>query len=358
MAKTEFRTADIKKFAALLSESRRIIVTCHLSPDGDALGSSLGLKNVLARLNPNASVTVVTPDEPTKTLSFLKGYDDIVAFSHYPGKVEKLIGEAALIVCMDFNELARTDLLASGLRKSRAVKIMVDHHLYPENFADLQFSYPGKSATCQLLFELLSEADLLEFVDADAADCILTGMMTDTGDFSYNIGDAGIYAIIGRLIELGADKVRLTRLLFNTFSESNLRIQGYALARKMEVFHEENAALIVLTRDELNDFGYCKGDTEGLVNKPLAIPGVLYSCYLREEKTYIKVSMRSLGDFPVNRLCSEYFGGGGHQNAAGGEFYGTMEECVECFKRILSENKKKYIDTSDILQKILAEENK
>ena len=176
------------------------------------------------------------------------------------------------------------------------------------------------------------------------------------GDFSYNVSDPEIYNVIARLIALGANKGWLTRLLFNTFSESNLRIQGFALAEKMEVFHEMHAALVTLSREDLNRFSYQKGDTEGLVNKPMAIPGILYSCYLRQETDYIKVSMRSLGDFPVNRICEEYFGGGGHLNAAGGEFYGTMDECVSLFKKILNDNYEKYIATSSILTSILKDE--
>lgn len=357
MTKMNFNRQDVLRLKQVLSDSRKIVITCHLSPDGDALGSSLGLKCILASLNPKATVNVVTPDEPTHTLSFLKDFKTITPLSRNEQKAARVIAQADLIVCLDFNQLSRTDLLAPYLRGARAVKVLIDHHLEPEDFADITFSYPEKCATCMLLYQLIEAAGLSEYIDASAADCLLAGMMTDTGDFSYNVCDPGIYAVVGNLIGLGADKGRLTRLLFNTFSESHLRIQGYALAEKMEVFKDSHAALIYLTRDELNRFGYKKGDTEGLVNRPLSIPGVLYSCYLRDETDYIKVSMRSLGKLPVNEICRDYFEGGGHLNAAGGEFKGSMNLCIDTFKKSLPETLSKYITGNKELEKILEDEN-
>lgn len=358
MDKPKFCNTDIRRLKVMLSDSRNIVITCHLSPDGDALGSSLGLKCLLRKLNPAARVAVVTPDEPTHTLSFLPGFKEVMPNTRYNDRVKNLLNKADLLICLDFNELSRTDLLAPSLRSCKAYKLHIDHHIAPEDFADLRFSYPDKSATCMLLFELIEEAGLVGFVDKECAECLLAGMMTDTGDFSYNIPDASIYIVIGKLISLGADKARLTRLLFQTFSETNLRIQGYALSQRMEVFYDAHAALVTLSRDELNRFDYKKGDTEGLVNKPLAIPGILYSCYLREETDYIKVSMRSLGDFPVNRICADHFGGGGHKNASGGEFYGTLEECADKFRSLLEVNKEMYINGNTDLAAILAEEKR
>lgn len=195
-----------------------------------------------------------------------------------------------------------------------------------------------------LLFQVLWQLRLYDKVSTDAATCILAGMMTDTGNFSYNANDPEIYEIIALLLKKGADRDHLSRLLFNVFSESNLRINGYAISKKMQVWKDDGASLITLTREELNRFHYSKGDTEGLVNKPLSIPGVIYSAFLREEERYIKVSMRSVGDFPCNEICEKYFNGGGHLNAAGGEFYGSMEQAVAVFKSIIPENKKLYIN--------------
>ena len=347
---------DYQRLTTLLRGSRRVVIACHLSPDGDALGSSLGLREVLLRINPAVDVRVVTPDEPTKSLSFLPGFDRLMPYTRYRGVVESTMKRADLFIALDFNAPSRTDLLAPVIEKATCTKILIDHHLDPADFTDLMFSYPESSSTCYLLFRLLEKCGLGSFITPQAADCFLTGMMTDTGNFSYNIADPEIFQAIGRLIEYGADKGRLDKLLFRTSTESSLRIQGYALADKMEVFKDYNAALVTLTRDELNRLGYVRGDTEGLVNKPLEIPGVLYSAFLREEETYIKVSMRSVGDFPVSTLCSEHFGGGGHLNAAGGEFGGTMEECVTLFKSLLEENKIRFIEPSTSLADILKDE--
>ncbi|MDE6396456.1 MAG: DHH family phosphoesterase, partial [Muribaculaceae bacterium] len=340
---------DFQRLTTLLRGSRRVVIACHLSPDGDALGSSLGLREILMRINPAADVRVITPDEPTKTLSFLPGFDRLMPYTRYKSVVESTMKRADLFIALDFNAPSRTDLLAPVIEKGRCTKVLIDHHLDPEDFVDISFSYPESSSTCYLLFRILEKCGLGRFMTPQAADCFLTGMMTDTGNFSYNIADPEIFPTIGRLIQYGADKARLDKLLFRTATESSLRIQGYALSDKMEVFRETNAALITLTREELNRFGYVRGDTEGLVNVPLEIPGILYSAFLREEESYIKVSMRSVGDFPVSALCADYFGGGGHLNAAGGEFKGSMEECVERFKSLLDRNKKEYIDPSPVL---------
>jgi len=286
----------------------------------------------------------------------MSGFNDIMVYTRNSTRVAGLISAADLIFCLDYNALSRIDLVAPLVAKSKAFKIQIDHHLNPEDFVDMSFSYPEKPATCMLLYEILCAAGFREEIDPEAATNLLAGMMTDTGDFSYNIKAPGIYSVIGELIEMGADKARLTRLLFNTFTETNLRIQGFALSERMEVFNDMHAALITLSRDDLNRWNYHKGDTEGLVNKPLSIPGILYTAYLREEERYIKVSMRSLGDFPVNELCSNYFGGGGHLNAAGGEFYGALDECAELFRSLMAQNKERYIDNNASLGRLLSEE--
>lgn len=332
----------IKSLAHLIDGSRRIVITTHMSPDGDAMGSSLAMARVLGNIG--KEVAVVVPDQPTEQLKFLPGAKEVVVGSRYAEFAEKLFDKADLIVCLDFNELTRIDRLAPYVEKSNARKVMIDHHLHPGDFADPVISHPEISSTCLLLFRVLCRLELFNLIDKDAATCLLAGMMTDTGNFSYNANDPDAYIIEAELVKKGVDKVDLYNRLLNRSSENCLRLNGYALYEKMEVFADMHAALICLTRDELNRFQYAKGDTEGLVNRPLAIPGVIYSAFLREEDGYVKVSMRSTGDFPVNILCKEHFGGGGHLNAAGGEFYGTLDECAAIFRSLLEENKKKYID--------------
>lgn len=331
----------IKRLAQLIDKSQRIVITTHMSPDGDAIGSSLALRGVLTKIGKD--VTVVVPDQPLEQLMFLPGAKEIVVASQYPDFAKKLIGDADMIACLDFNELRRIDRLAPVVGQSPAAKIMIDHHLHPGDFADPVISYPEMSSTCLLLFRVLCRLELFNLIDKDTATCLLAGMMTDTGNFAYNANDPDTYIIEAELVRKGVDKVDLYNRLLNRTSENCLRLTSYALLKKMEVFNDNNAALICLTRSELNHFHYVKGDTEGLVNRPLSIPGIIYSAFLREEDNYVKVSMRSVGDFPVNELCKNHFGGGGHLNAAGGEFNGTLDECAALFRSLLKENKEKYI---------------
>lgn len=327
----------IDELRRYIDEARRIVITCHMSPDGDALGSSLALAHAIGNINPKAKVDVITPDEPPRYLRIIPGARNVQAWSSLGVRVEHKIAEADLIFAMDYNQLSRISRVAPFVRNAKARKVQIDHHLHPEDFVDLQFSEPGCSSTCELLFEIL-QCLAPQYIVGDTATCLMSGMITDTGGFNYNSNDPVIFEHIATLMRAGVDKDWLMRCLVNTHSESSMRIESYAIAEKMRIFPEYHAAIITLDRDELNRFGYKKGDTEGLVNKPLAIPGIIYVAYMREETEYIKVSMRSLGDFPVNRLCTDYYNGGGHQNAAGGEFVGTLDEAARIFEDSLQSN--------------------
>lgn len=331
----------LKSLRSLLNDSERIVVVTHSAPDGDAAGSSLALMHVLGHLG--KEVRVILPDMLPPLLRKLPGAKDATDATRYPDFARKLIADADLIICVDFNEPGRAGALGPEILKATAPKVMIDHHLHPADFAAVTISRPEMSSTCYLLFRVLCGLELFTMIDKAAAECLLTGMMTDTGNFSYNASDPEIHIVVAELMKLGANIEQIYRRQFETHSEDSMRLNSYALLEKMEVFPEAGAALITLSRAELNRFHYVKGDTEGLVNRPLAIPEVVYSCYLREEDGYVKVSMRSLGDFPVNELCHEHFGGGGHRNAAGGEFPGTLEQAAELFRSLLETNKKLYL---------------
>lgn len=336
------KSAD--RLSQLIDGAEKIVITCHTSPDGDALGSSLALMHLLTGLGKQAQV--VTPDVAPDSLRFVPGVKEIVAFTRHEEFARQLFAEADLVLCVDFNAVKRLDRLAPLLEECKAPKALIDHHLEPERFADVIISHPEQSSTCMLLFRLLCQMGWVELIDRKVASCIYIGMMTDTGNFSYNDSDPEIYQVIAFLMECGIDKDRLYRLAFNTKSENQLRLNAYAIAEKMEVLHDHGAALITLDKKELERYGYKKGDTEGLVNQPLAIPGVRYSVFLREGDDYVKVSARSTGDLPVDRLCSEYFNGGGHKNAAGGEFYGSLQQAIEIFHNATKEFDK-YLTPND-----------
>jgi phosphoesterase RecJ-like protein len=319
--------ATSDRLRSLINMAGRVVITCHISPDGDAMGSSLGLCKALR--NAGKEVKVITPDTPPKYLMFLPGAENIVVFTRHELYAKNLLANADLIFCLDYNDSKRIDLVAPALLASRAQKVMIDHHLYPDTFPDLVISHPEISSTSVLVYRVLSAIGLLRFVDIDVATALYTGMMTDTGNFSYNSNDPELYRVVARLLEKGIDKDGIYKRVYFTNSVNRLRLNGFALCENLVHYPDHRAALITLTRDELNRYHYQKGDTEDLVNRPLTCPDITYSVFLREETDYIKVSTRSKGNFPVNKLCQEYFNGGGHLNAAGGEFYGTLQEAVD-----------------------------
>lgn len=316
-----------------IDDARRIVVVCHVAPDGDAIGSSLALWHTLRGLGKD--VFVVVPDACPASLRFLKGYKDILVYTRYTEFAQQLLENADLIFCLDFNEPKRVDKMEAALTASKARKILIDHHLHPAPFCDMTISHPEISSTCEVLFRVICSLGLFEQMGVDAASAIYTGMMTDTGNFTYNSNYPEIYITIAELIKKGIDKDWIYARIHNTNSENKLRLNGYAIVQKMEVFPEQCAALITLSQNELNQYDYQKGDTEGLVNVPLSMEHILFSAFLREESNLIKISLRSKGSFPANKIASDYFNGGGHLNAAGGEFYGTLQEAHSRILEIL-----------------------
>ncbi|MBR1719212.1 MAG: bifunctional oligoribonuclease/PAP phosphatase NrnA, partial [Phocaeicola sp.] len=220
---------------------------------------------------------------------------------------------------------------------SKARKILIDHHLHPSDFCSIIISHPEISSASEIVFRFICRLGGFDDISFEAAECIYCGMMTDTGSFTYNSNNPEIYYIISELMSKGIDKDAIYRRVYNTYSEGRLRLQGYVLYCKMKLFHEYNAALISLDREEQKRFHYNKGDTEGLVNIPLSVKGIIFSAFLREdtEKDMVKISLRSVGSFPCNQIASEYFGGGGHLNASGGEFYGPLKDAENILKQAL-----------------------
>lgn len=327
--------ANIDKVAKYFEKAENLVIVTHVSPDGDALGSSLGLAHFLETQEKN--VHVIVPNAFPDFLRWMPGAKDIIRYDKYAEFADKLISEAEVICCLDFNALSRIDALAKPVAESQARKVMIDHHLNPEPFCRVTISHPEISSTSELVFRLICRMGNFEDITREGAECIYTGMMTDTGGFTYNSNNREIYFIISELLSKGIDKDDIYRKVFNTYSEGRLRLMGYVLYEKMQVFPQFRSALICLGKDEQKKFQYVKGDTEGFVNMPLQMKGIYFSVFLREdtEKNMIKVSLRSVGAFPCNKIASEYFNGGGHLNASGGEFYGSMEDAVGLFKQAL-----------------------
>lgn len=327
--------AEIDHVEKWFERAEKIVIVSHVSPDGDAIGSSLGLYHFLNAQD--KTVNVIVPNYFPDFLHWMPGAKDVIIYNRYKEFADKLIREADVICCLDFNVLSRIDEMEEAVKNSPARKMMVDHHLYPGDFCKIVISHPEISSTSELVFRLICQLGNFGDISKEGAECIYTGMMTDTGGFTYNSNDREIYFIISELLSKGIDKDEIYRKVFNTHSEGRLRLMGYVLYEKMQVFPEFNAALIWLNRAEQKRFCYSKGDTEGFVNMPLSIKGIRFSAFLREdtEKDMIKVSLRSVGSFPCNQLAAEFFNGGGHLNASGGEFYGPMDEAIDLFKQAL-----------------------
>lgn len=322
----------IQKARKLVNRSERIVITTHISPDGDAIGSSLGLYHFLKGLG--KEVTVIVPNRFPSFLSWLNESDHIVVMEELQSIAVRLIKEAELIFCLDYNGLNRINGMKPLLEQSQAHKVMIDHHPFPESFCDVTISHPEVSSTSELVFRFICRVGAFGSVTKVMAEAIYTGMMTDTGNFSYNSNDPEIYAIIKELVQLGIDKDAIYRSVYNTYSEDRMRLMGYTLSEKMIVFHEYHTAVISLTAAEQEHYHHKIGDSEGFVNIPLQIDNVDCSIFAREDKDKVKLSFRSQGSFPVNKLAAE-FNGGGHLNAAGGESYATMEETLQKLESLI-----------------------
>ena len=327
--------ANIDHVEKWFERADRIVIVSHVSPDGDAIGSSLGLWHFLN--TQDKTVHVIVPNAFPDFLKWMPGAKEVIQYNRYKEFADTLIMEADVSCCLDFNVLSRIDEMEEIVSASPGRKMIVDHHLYPGDFARIVISHPQISSTSELVFRLICQLGNFSDITKEAAECIYTGMMTDTGGFTYNSNNREIYLIIGELLSKGIDKDEIYRKVFNTHSEGRLRLMGYVLYEKMQVFPQFNAALISLTREEQQKFEYKKGDTEGFVNMPLSMKGICFSVFLREdtEKDMVKVSLRSVGTFPCNEVAAEFFNGGGHLNASGGEFYGPLEEAVALFKQAL-----------------------
>lgn len=327
--------ANIDHLRKWTDRAEKVVIVSHVSPDGDAIGSSLGLCHYLE--SQGKTVNVIVPNAFPDFLRWMPGAKDILRYDKYKEFADGLIAGADVIFCLDFNALKRLDRMADAVAASPARKAMIDHHPDPEDFCRIVISHPEISSTSELIFRLICRMGDFDEMTKECAECVYTGMMTDTGGFTFNSNNSEIYFIISELLSKGIDKDAIYRRVYNTYSEGRMRLMGFVLYEKLHVFPGFNAALITLTYAEQQRFNYIKGDSEGFVNIPLSIKGVRLSAFLREDRDsdMIKISLRSVGDFPCNRMAAEFFGGGGHLNASGGEFYGTMDEAVVRFKTAL-----------------------
>lgn len=331
---------ELENLKKRIENCHNVVITCHVAPDGDAIGSSLALMHTLKNIGKNAKV--VTPDTINNSLKFLPGVKDVVAYSTESNLAKKIVADADLIFCLDYNTLSRIGKLAQAVKDSKAEKVMIDHHLNPENICGLTISYPDMSSTCELLYNSIVGAGYSDKIDQTVAECLYTGIITDTGNFAYASDSPNLYFVVADLLSSGIDKNKIYNAAMNTSTAERLKFMGYVLLEKIEVFPEAHTALITLSKDELKRFHYKDGDTTGFANIPLQIPGVEWTVFMREDADCIKVSARSIGDFAVNTICKEYFNGGGHKNAAGGSLNGSLQDARNLFMKVKDDIQKSF----------------
>jgi phosphoesterase RecJ-like protein len=325
---------DIASLTALLEQPKKIVITTHHKPDGDALGSSLGLYNYLIQRGHHAKV--VTPTDYPQYFDWMPGNEEVIIYTDHVEQSNELVAEAELIFCLDFNALSRINELGEQVQNSSAYKIMIDHHLEPQDFDDYRYWNINACATAQLVYDFIAtELNDKELVNKDVATCLYTGIMTDSGSFRLPNTTAAVHRVVADLIDAGAVNWRIHELVYDSASENRLRFLGHCLANKLVVLHEFNAAYISVTADELKKYDINTGDTEGIVNYALSISGIKLAAFMVQRKDKVKLSLRSRGEFPANEICKKYFNGGGHRNAAGGQSDEPLETVIEQFKALL-----------------------
>ena len=327
----EFNPQDLQKLGELLSKPQKITLLGHVSPDGDALGATLAWSEILR--GSGHTTTVVYPTPYGTSLDSIPGAREaIIAKEDFEAAVTA-IREADVLMLLDFNEPKRVEALQEAVETAPGTKILIDHHLDPTPFADLCFSYTSMSSTCHLTYALLEALGWKERINAVAAECIYTGMMTDTGNFSYNSEDPDLYLTIADLLSRGIEKDKIADRILRSYSIDRIRLTAHVLDNNLLVFPEYKTAILTVSRAEKGRFNYQVGDTEGLVNEPLNAKEIEFSVFLHEMPKYTKISLRSKGDFPVNEFARKFFNGGGHKNASGAEVYDNLKNTLALVKQ-------------------------
>jgi phosphoesterase RecJ-like protein len=333
---------EIEAFKDYLREPRKMVILTHANPDADALGSSLGLSRYLRKRGHTA--LVITPSEYPDFIEWMPAPGEVFVFQKdKAAKAQQIIDAADTIFCLDFSSLNRINELGEMVRKSKATRVLIDHHLEPEKFADFEQWDGTAASTAELVYQLIDELGDKSLIDSAMADCLYAGIMTDTGGFRHSNTSYKVFRVASQLVEIGADPYKVSKLIYDTNTIERLRLMGYVLAEKLKVLPEYRTAYMVLTADELKRFSTQTGDTEGLVNYGLSIKGIKLSVIISDRKENIKLSLRSLGNFSVNEMARAHFGGGGHRNAAGGQTTLTLDETVKKFLDLLPDYKEQLL---------------
>jgi len=326
-------------FIQKLSSPRKIVITTHVKPDADALGSSLGLANYL--LKKGHEVTMITPSDYPYFLTWMKGNDAVLDFSKDTDRKKALVKleKAELIFCLDFSVLNRVNELGELIRQSNAFIVNIDHHQDPEDFAHHRLWSTQAAATCELVYELIVSLGDKELIDKHIAACLYAGILTDTGGFRHPNTTKNVHLVVAELIEAGANATEIANLIYDSNSLNRLKFIGFAITKRLVVREDLQTAYFVISKKDLKKYQSQTGDTEGLVNYALSLDGVKLAALFSEREDGIKISFRSSVDVAVNKFAATHFGGGGHKNASGGKSSLSLKKTVARFESLVQEYK-------------------
>jgi phosphoesterase RecJ-like protein len=329
---------QLESFRELISTPKNIVITTHFKPDADALGSSLGLAGYLKKKG--HTVTVITPSDYPKFIEWMAGNEGVINYEDYKlrGKTNRLIANADIIFCLDFSVLARIEAMADPVRQSKAVKVMIDHHTFPEDFAQFTYHDTKAAATAQLIFQLIELLGDKALLDIPICECLYAGIMTDTGSFRHPSTTPAVHRIAADIMELGVNTNLIHRRIYDSSTAERMKFLGYVLSEKLVVLPEYRVAYFTVTEEELKKYNSQTGDTEGIVNYGLQIEGIVMSIIIVDRPEAVKMSFRSVEEFAVNQMASKHFNGGGHKNASGGKTTGIgLQATIDKLLSILPE---------------------
>lgn len=320
-----------------------IAIIPHEHPDGDAIGSAIGLAEVLTGVGHKPHI--ISPTDYPDFLKWFSSDTEIIVNSSKKKLAKSILNQSDLLFCVDFNEASRAGKLEKQILEYKNPKILIDHHPYPTDFCDLIISETHSSSTAELIYDVVCKMGMKKYISKCAAEALYTGILTDTGSFNHNTSDPNTFKVVSELMKFGIDTRKIHSGVYHNFSTSRMKLLGYCLNQKMVVYPELRTAMISITKKELEDFEFKTGDTEGFVNFPLSINDIVFSAIFIEKEGIVKASFRSKGNFPVNQFSKDNFNGGGHLNAAGGDTNLPIEKAIELFTQLLPDYKRQLLET-------------
>ncbi len=332
---TDKSIVELKELLAV-GGHKNIAIFSHTNPDGDAIGSSLAWARALRVAGHN--VSCIVPNKYPYFLDWMEDITTLVIHKDSPEAVQEIVDAADIIFCLDFNALSRLEALGDVIAaNSSAKRVLVDHHLSPDENYDISFSFPNSSSTCFIVYSLIERLWGTDVIDKSIGELLYVGLMTDTGNFSFSFLTPELYRCLAVLTEKGIDIPKVNSMVYNSFTEDRARLFAYTIDRKMSIIKGGTIAYMTLTEKEMRRYNFQQGDSEGFVNYPLSIKTMKFSVIFIEHRKFIRTSFRSRGGIDVNLFARKYFNGGGHKNAAGGKSFVSMEQTIKHFLTSLNE---------------------